>query len=181
MERAKLQIEEMRQSRMSESLARRLQKKIVQDLELATTNDPTLGEAYLLTAKLTAGTDPDKAQKALDDAIKNLDRDRERQGEAYAVRSLFQENFDDKLKDLRQALKLVPESIEVQRTLFAMLLDKKRFEEVYELGKELLEVNSKNPISLQATVSALLELNRRDEAIELINKLIDDRPTKSCS
>jgi tetratricopeptide (TPR) repeat protein len=176
LERAKLQIEEIRQARLSELVVKRLQKKIVDDLKAATSSDETLGEAYLLTAKLMATTDTDQARNALDSAIKNLGHDRERQGEAYAVRSLFRPSLDEKLADLKEALKLVPESIEVQRTLFALLLEKERFDEAFEIGKELLATNSKNPIALQATITALLQLDRKTEAIETINKLFEESP-----
>ncbi|MFN9911894.1 MAG: tetratricopeptide repeat protein, partial [Pirellulaceae bacterium] len=109
-----------------------------------------------------------------DQAIANLGRDREKRAEAYAIRALLQENFEDKIADLRQAMRDFPESIEVQRTLFAFLLDKSRYQEVYEVGKELLAANAKNPIALQATVSALLEMNRNEEALKLLNDRIEE-------
>ncbi|MFN9917502.1 MAG: hypothetical protein ACK53L_33260, partial [Pirellulaceae bacterium] len=94
LERAKLQIQELVKSRINEGMARRVQKRILEDLKLATENDPNLGEAYLLTAKLSASTEPETARKALDQAIANLGRDREKRAEAYAIRALLQENFD---------------------------------------------------------------------------------------
>jgi tetratricopeptide (TPR) repeat protein len=176
LERAKLQIQELVKSRINEGMARRVQKRILEDLKLATENDPNLGEAYLLTAKLSASTEPETARKALDQAIANLGRDREKRAEAYAIRALLQENFDDKIADLRQAMRDFPESVEVQRTLFAFLLDKSRYQEVYEVGTELLAANAKNPIALQATVSALLEMDRNEEALKLLNDRIEENP-----
>jgi tetratricopeptide (TPR) repeat protein len=44
---------------------------------------------------------------------------------------------------------------------------------VYELGKELLAENEKNPIAIQATIAALLELDRQEEAIKLLDDRVD--------
>jgi tetratricopeptide (TPR) repeat protein len=181
LERAKVQIEEMIKSRMNESMARRVQKRVIQELETATKYDPKLGEAYLLIAKLSAGTDSEKARKALNQAIENLEREPEKRGEAYTVRALLQESFDDKITDLKSALRDLPENLEIQRSLFALLLDKERFQEVYEVGKELLETNSKNPLALQATVSSLIELDRRDDAIQLLNERVEADPMEKAA
>jgi tetratricopeptide (TPR) repeat protein len=179
LERAKLQLQElqgMSKNRINEGLLRRVQKGVLEDLEQATKNDPRLGEAHLLIAKLSAGTDPSRARKALDDAIKYLERDREKLGEAYAIRSLLQEKADDKIADLRKALKNVPESVEVQSTLFELLSKQNKFEEVYEVGVELLNNNAKNPVALQATVAALLVLERSDDALKMLNHRIENEP-----
>lgn len=179
LERAKLQLQELQglgRGRVNEGMLRRVQKSVLEDLERATKNDPKLGEAYLLTAKLSAGTDPDKARKALDTAIESLKRDREKLGEAYAIRSILQEDSNSKIADLREALKLVPESVEVQGTLFELLGKEKKFEELYEVGKELLEANAKNPVALNAAVTALLILNRPQEALDILNGKIESEP-----
>ncbi len=179
LERAKLQLQELQglgRGRVNEGMLRRVQKSVLEDLERATKNDPKLGEAYLLTAKLSAGTDPDKARKALDTAIESLKRDREKLGEAYAIRSILQEDSNAKIADLREALKLVPESVEVQGTLFELLGKEKKFEELYEVGKELLEANAKNPVALNAAVTALLILNRPQEALNILDGKIESEP-----
>jgi tetratricopeptide (TPR) repeat protein len=179
LERAKLQLQELQglgRGRVSEGMLKRIQKSVLEDLERATKNDPKLGEAYLLTAKLSAGTDPDKARKALDTAIESLKRDREKLGEAYAIRSILQEKPDAKIADLREALKLVPESVEVQGTLFELLGKEKKFEELYEVGKQLMESNAKNPVALNAAVTALLILNRPQEALEILDEKIETEP-----
>ncbi|MDZ4852683.1 MAG: hypothetical protein SGI77_25620 [Pirellulaceae bacterium] len=174
MDRAKMQLQEMIKARVSDTMARRVQRKVLSDLELATKSDPTLGEAYLLIAKLSARSDSIKAKEALDNAINNLGHDAEKRGDAYAMRSLFQEDDEAKLADLRNAMKELPQSVEVQRTLFALLIDKDRFEDVYEVGMELLKSNAKNPLAIQATITALLELDRKDEAIKVLDQRVED-------
>ncbi len=66
----------------------------------------------------------------------------------------------------------VPQSKEIQQTLFDYLTTRERFEEMYAIGKELLEQNAKNPIAIQATISALMELERSEEAIKLLDARI---------
>ncbi len=173
LDRAKIQLQEMIKARVGETMARRVQRRILSDVELAIKYDPKLGEAHLMLAKLmlSMGTNADKAKGELDAAIEYLSHDLDKRGEAYAVRSLLQKDEEAKLADLKRAMKDIPQSVEVQRTLFAILIDRSRFEDVYELGMELLAENGKNPIAVQATITALLELKRQDEAI----KMLDDR------
>lgn len=173
LERAKLQLQEMIKGRYSnDTMLRRVQRLVLSDLELAIKNDATLGEAYLLTAKLTVGTDANKAKASLDKAIEQLGHEREKRGEAYALRSLLQKEDADKLDDIKQALKDLPSSVEVQRRMFALLIDKEKFEELLQAGKSLLHEDKKNPVAIQATITALLKLDRQDEAVELLDGLI---------
>ncbi len=175
LDRAKLQLQEMVKARVGETMARRVQRKILSDLELAIENDPKLGEAHLMLAKLmlSTRTASDQVKGSLDKAIEHLAHDPEKRGEAYAVRSLLQKEDDAKLADLKHAMKDLPQSVEVQRTLFALLIDRQKYEEVCELGKQLLAENGKNPVAIQATIAALLELKREDEAVQLLDDRID--------
>ncbi len=175
LERAKLQLQEMIKARVGETMARKMQRQVLSDLELAIKNDPKLGEAHLMLAKimLTTGTASDKVRNSINSAIENLGHNPEKRGEAYFVRSLMQKEDDEKAMDLKQAMKDIPQSVEVQRALFALLINQKKYQEVCELGKELLEENRKNPVAIQATIAALLELERDDEAIRLLDERID--------
>jgi tetratricopeptide (TPR) repeat protein len=175
LERAKLLLQDMVKARVGETMARKLQREISRDLELAIKNDPKLGEAHLMLAKfmLTTGSASDKVKGSIESAIENLGHNPEKRGEAYFVRSMLQKDDDAKIADLKRAMKDIPQSVEVQRTLFALLIDRKKYEEVCELGNELLEENSKNPVAIQATIAALLELDRDGEAVRLLDERID--------
>jgi tetratricopeptide (TPR) repeat protein len=78
LDRAKLQLQEMIKARVGETMARRFQRKVMGDLELAIKNDPKLGEAHLMLAKLmlSMANDPAKAKESLDKAIEHLEKDR---------------------------------------------------------------------------------------------------------
>jgi len=175
LDRAKIYLQEIIKSPVSDTMARRVQRQVLGDLELAVKNDPTLGEAYLLMAQVSMRTDVERARSALDKAIEQLSGDTEKRGIAYAQRSQLQKDDDAKIEDLKLAMADIPpsapQSVQVQRQLFALLIDKGRFEDVYEFGKVLLEDSGKNPLAVQATITALLELDRKDEAI----KMLDDR------
>lgn len=129
---------------------------------------------HLLIAKLIVRTDAEKARLELDEAIEHLGHDLDKRGDAYAMRSVLQDDDDAKLEDLKQAVKDVPQRAEVQQMLFALLVDKDRFEEVYEVGMAMLASNKKNPVAIQATITALLELDREDEAVQLLDERIQE-------
>lgn len=180
LERAKIQLQEMIKSPVSDTMARRVQRLVLSDLELAVKNDATLGEAYLLMAQVSMRTDAEKAKTSLDKAIEQLGHDTDKRGIAYAQRAQLKKDADAKLADLKLALEDLPsssvQSIEVQRQMFELLIGKGRFDDVYELGASLMKENKKNPLAVQATIAALSKLDRNDEAIKILDERIEAEP-----
>lgn len=176
LDRAKMQIQEMVQSRLGAPALNRLQRRIVKDLEKAIEFNPVLGEAHVLIAKLSAREDIPRALKAMTSAIESFKDEPNKLSEAYFLRSALREDVDEKLSDLQEATKADPKNREAVQMMLGLLISKGKFDEVYESSKKLLEEDSDNIFAIGAAVDALMELDRRDDALKLLTQKIEGLP-----
>lgn len=103
LQRAKLRHNEILQANHEDKKAKQLQKKTLDDLELAISLNPKLSEGFLLIAKLSLETKPKMAKWALDKSLE-LAQNLEVRHEAYAMRAILQDSIDMKIFDLNQAI-----------------------------------------------------------------------------
>jgi tetratricopeptide (TPR) repeat protein len=156
-----------------------LRQEAVKLLEKAVKHDPTLGEAQLLIARLSAlpGGDRERAMKAASAAIEQLDEDKRMQAEAYVLRALLQEENEQKLKDLNAAIEADPENDGAYQGRALIYMQDGETEKAVDDLRKLMALNPTNTAIALETVRALLRLERVDEAKSLLSEALQQRPT----
>jgi len=156
-----------------------LRQEAVKLLEKAVKHDPTLGEAHLLMARLSAlpGGDRERAMKAAAAAIEQLDEEPRMQAEAYVLRALLQEENAEKLKDLNAALEADPENDGAYQARALIYMQEGKTEKAVDDLRKLMELNPTNTAIALETVRALLRLERVEEAKALLSEALQQRPT----
>ena len=154
----------------------------LRELAKAVEHDPTLVEAYLLIARLNMLPLPGGDQKSVLDAsakaIELLKDDPLQQSEAYWMRSAAQSDEELRLADLNAALKADPNNLKAMQERAGIRLKNGDVENALE---DLETVLLKDPTNQQvagAAVEQLVNMNRLDEAIELITKLLAASPSE---
>lgn len=157
-----------------------LRDEVLQGLEDAVKNDPTLVEAYLLIARLNLLPGGDKAAitEATSKAIELLEDDPREQSAAYVLRALTQDDDDKKLADLDAATKADPENVEAFQARAALRLQKNDVEGAIADLEAVLLKDPTNQAVAGAAVQKLVELNRVDEALGLITKMLAAKPSE---
>lgn len=159
-----------------------MRDQALDSLEQAVEFDPSLVEAYILIARLNmlpiAGADPKAVLSAATKAIELLEDDPSQQSEAYWMRARVQTDEDKKLADLNAALKSDPNNLSAMQERAAISLAKG---EVENALKDLETVLLEDPTNQQiagAVVEQLINMNRLDEAIDLITKILAKSPSE---
>lgn len=154
---------------------RQLRRRTMDDLKKATENNPKLAEAFVLMAKLEAlpGGDPDAAMDYLNKAIDNLQDKPVDQAQAYILRAQLHEGNDERLADLRRAIKADSTNSDAWQLLIGIQLGLGKYQEAVDDAKKLLEKDEGNEIALMAAVEALLGLKKYAEAISLLDSRIE--------
>ncbi len=157
-----------------------LRDEVLENLEEAVKNDPTLVEAYLLIARLNLlpGGDRSAITQATTKAIELLKDDPAEQSAAYVLRALTQEDDDKKLADLDAAAKADPENVEAFQARAALRLQKNDVEGAIADLESVLLKDPTNQAVAGAAVQKLVELNRVDEALGLITKMLAAKPSE---
>ena len=97
---------------------------------------------------------------------------------AYIMRAQLQEGNDERIEDLRKAVKSDPTNIDAWQALISMQLQLERYEEALDDAKGLLAKDESNTVAVVAAVEALVRLQKRKDAIELLNTRIEQDPTE---
>ncbi len=174
-QRASIMIQSLPAVAGNPNALRTLRRKTMDELKKAVDNNPKLAEAYILMAKLEAlsGGDRDAAMEYLNKAIENLQDKPVDQSVAYFLRAQLQVGTDERLADLRKAIKADSTNSDAWQLLIGVQLGLGKFQEAVEDAKKLLEKDEGNEIALLAAVEALLGLQKADEAIELLDSRIE--------
>ena len=159
-----------------------LRDEALRNLQAAVEHDPTLIEAYFLIGRLNMlpleGADPKAVLEATTQLIELLDDDPSQKSEALWMRSRVQTETEAKLADLNAALEADPANLRAMQERAGIRLENG---EVESALKDLEIVLLEDPTNQQiagAVVEELVNLNRLDEAIELISKLLDKSPSE---
>ncbi len=157
-----------------------LRDEVLQSLDEAVMNDPTLVEAYLLIARLNLlpGGDKSAITHATTKAIELLKDDPAEQSAAYVLRALTQDDDDKKLADLDAATKADPENLEAFQARAALRLQKNDVEGAIADLESVLLKDPTNQAIAGAAVQKLVELNRVDDAVSLITKMLAAKPSE---
>lgn len=156
-----------------------LRQKAVGLLEKAVKNDPSLGEAHLLMARLSAlpGGDKERAKEAATAAIEQLSGEENLLSEAYVLRALLHEENEDKLADLNKAIEADPSSEGAYQGRALLHMQNGDTEKAVEDLRKLMDLNPTNTAIALETVRALLQLERVDEAKKLLTDALEEQPT----
>ena len=176
LERAKMQIKELLQSRIGQGAAQRLRKRIISDLEKATANNPKLGEAYILLAQLYQSEDIDKSINILTQAIAALEDSPEKQSTAYFLRATIQEDKDLRREDLQSAMDVDAKNQDAWRGMIAVMITEQDFAGAAVIAKQYLDNNPGDNDALAAYINSLDKTDRRSEALQLLSETIVARP-----
>ncbi len=157
-----------------------LRDETLRSLEEAVLNDPTLVEAHLLIARLNLlpGGDRAAVKQATSNAIELLEDDPAEQSSALVLRALTQEDDDAKLADLDAAIKADPDNNEAYQARAAMRLQKNDVEGAVQDLEVVLLKDPTNQIVAGAAIQKLADMNRIDEAQELITKILAAKPSE---
>ncbi len=180
-QRAQLMVQTLPGVANNPNAVRQLRRKTLDELKKAVENNPSLAEAYILMAKLEAlpGGDRTAALEALNSAIDALKDKPVDQSAAYIMRAQLQETNEERLEDLRRAVKANSTNIDAWQALIGMQLQLERYQEALDDAKALLEKDQNNQPALLAAVEALLRLHKRQDAIELLNVRIEQNPNEA--
>lgn len=152
-------------------------------LEDAIREDPELVEAYLLIARINAISpdgDKDAIYEASTKAIELLKDDPNQRSVALLMRAVtYGPGEQDKLvQDLDAAIKADGQNLEALTRRAAIRLKDDDVDGAMEDLKAILEIDPTNRIVAEEAVNQLIELQRIDEAIELLTKAIEAKPSE---
>lgn len=179
-QRAQLMIQSLPGIANNPNAVRQLRRKTLDELKKAVENNPTLAEAFILMAKLETlpGGDRSAALENLNRAIDVLKDKPVDLSAAYIMRAQLQEGNDERIEDLRKAVKSDPTNIDAWQALISMQLQLERYQEALEDAKGLLATDESNTVAVVAAVEALVRLQKRKDAIELLDARIEKEPNE---
>ena len=160
-------------------LARR--KKALEDLERAVAANSQDGEAHLLIARLheLPGGDAEKGRAAAMTATDLLEDKPDRQSLALTARATFQTDIGKRLADYDEAIRVDKGNMVAWRERGRTKLASGNPEKALEDFTHLLNQNEEDAETLQAMAEALVSLEKYDESLEHLNRLINIDPDAS--
>ncbi len=157
-----------------------LRDEALEGLDEAVKHDPTLVEAYLLIARLNLlpGGSKDAITEATSRAIDLLEDDPNEQSAAYVLRALTQDDDEKKMADLDAAADADPNNLEAFQARAALRLQMNDVEGAIADLETVLLKDPTNQAVAGAAVQKLVELDRVDDALELITKMLAAKPSE---
>ncbi len=157
-----------------------LRDEALRGLEEAVQYDPTLVEAYLLIARLNLlpGGDKQAITEATTQAIELLKDDPVEQSAAYVLRALTQDDDEKRLADLNAAIEADPTNLKAFQDRAGMRLKSGDVEGAIADLETVLLKDPTNQEFAGAAVQELVNLNRVDEAVDLITKMLATTPSE---
>lgn len=159
-----------------------LRDEALKTLDEALANDPELVEAYLLVARLNLlrGGDKDAITEATTKAIELLGDNPVERSAALLLRALTwgSGEEDKRLEDLNAALKDDPKNLEALRTRAAIRLQDQDIAGAIEDMERVLAEDPTNQQIAQTVVQKLADLGRVDDALEILTKALESKPSE---
>ena len=153
-------------------------KEVLSRLDKAVELKPELANAHLMIARLNAleGGDPARARIAVEKAIELAASDAQHLSAALMIRAQLALTDEDRLSDLNQAVKVVPENLDAIRMRGALYLKMGQPEKALEDFKKWTELEPENLGAYLVVVQVLSQLDRADEAKEVLDNAIKQNP-----
>ena len=156
---------------------------IMADLNKLLGHDENFAEAHLLLAKLQVlpGGNRERAIKAANKAAeiyKGKNKKKEF-AETLVLRARLRENADDRLKDINEALQVLPDNVAVLQLRAATYIERGELEKALADFERLLKQNPNNVAVYKAIANTYLGLEKPEKAIEYLNKAIEIAPEDS--
>ncbi len=153
----------------------------VQDLERSLKHDTKLPDSQMLLAKLYAlpGGDREKALTAAGAAAEQFADDATNKSKALALRGALQTDPEKQLADFSAAIETDPKNAEAWQARGLYYLSKDQDDKAAEDFAKLLESDADNVGALNALAEALTNLKKYDEALKLIDRIIEKNPKAS--
>lgn len=159
-----------------------LRDEALRTLDEALDNDPELVEAYLLVARLNMLPGGDKAAitEATTHAIEILSDNPVERSAALVLRALTWGPGDEqkRLDDLDAAIKDDPKNLEGLRARAAVRLQDQDVAGAIDDMERVLAEDPTNQQIAQTVVQKLADLNRIDDALELLSKALEAKPSE---
>ncbi len=158
-----------------------LRDQALDALNRAVENDPALVKAYLLIARLNLLPNGDKGKiiEAATKAIELLDDDPSERSKVLVLRALARDPGPEKSKDLDAAVEADPENVEALQARAALRLQAGEVDGAIEDLQNVLTRDPSNQAIAQAAVQQLVELNRSEDALALLSKTIEAKPSEA--
>ena len=152
-----------------------------QDLEKVLTYDDQAGDAHLLIAKLQVlpGGTRARGLKAATSAIECFDEDQDKQAESLVARAALQEEPEQKLEDLNQAIKVAPANVLAYRQRAALYQQTGKLDEAATDYRKVIELDDESSEALGSLAETLARLDKFDQALEIANQAIQQEPESS--
>ena len=159
-----------------------LRDEALRTLDQAVTNDPELVEGYLLIARLNMlpGGDKLAITEATSKAIEILEDDPIERSAALVLRALTYGagDADKRMADLDAAVKDDPKNLEALRARAALRLQNEDVAGAISDMELVLAEDPTNQQVAQTVVQRLVELERVEDALELLTKALDKKPSE---
>ncbi|MCS7468343.1 tetratricopeptide repeat protein [Stieleria sp. ICT_E10.1] len=172
----------MGQTAGNRNRAIQLRDEALRTLEDALKNDPELVEAHLLVARLNMlpGGDKDAITAATSSAIDLLADNPVERSAAYLLRALTwgPGNEDKRLADLDAAIKDDPKNREALQARAAVRLQNQDVAGAIEDMERVLAEDPTNLQVAQTVVQKLADLDRVDDALKLLSKALEAKPSE---
>jgi len=141
--------------------------------------DPELAEAHMLIAQLNLlEGDTEAIRKSATAAIALYDDNPTEQSKAYLLRAVSQTDADKKIADLNAAIEANPKNTDALRERAGARLQKSDVDGAVQDLQSVLEIDPTNQQIATATVKQLVDMDRADEAVELLGKTIAASPSE---
>ena len=162
--------------------AMRLRDDALKILDEALANDPELVEAYLLVARLNIlpGGDKEAIAEATSKAIELLADNPVQRSGAYFLRALTWGPGEESKKesDLDAAIKDDPKNLKALASRAEMRLQSQDVAGAVEDMESILEEDPTNSTVAQTVVQTLADLNRIDDALKVLSKALESKPSE---
>lgn len=161
-----------------EQLRRR--DEALSNLDKAISNDPNLVDAYLLIARLNLlpGGDMEAIKEATTKAIELLEDDPSEQSAAYVLRALTREDDESRMADLTAAAEKDATNLEAYQARAALRLKNSDVDGAVADLQHVLTQDPNNTRVAEVAVRQLVDLNHVPEALELMTKTIEKKPSE---
>ena len=177
LERAQRMINQMNRGRAAVST--QMRDEVLSLLQSATESDPQLVQAHLLTARLLfTMNDFDKARKSVSKAIELLAGQPTERSQALVMRAMTQTSAGQKLTDLSAAIQSDPSNISAYQARATIRMAEGDTEGGLADLKKVLQAKPDDKLTAGLVVEKLMSLDRSDEALQLVDGIIEDYPSE---
>ncbi|RCS52900.1 hypothetical protein DTL42_08720 [Bremerella cremea] len=156
-----------------------LRTQAVAEVDKGLKYDDTVGALYFLKARLLMLPDGNKeeAKKSIDRAVELLKENGEYHSKALVTSLAFTQDPEKQLEILSEAIKSDPNNVDAYRLRGILYLQEEKYDEALADLKMVTEQLAPGDLtSLQAYAETLAKVGKIDEALGIVNKVIQANP-----